>query len=57
MKKNELFYFEIKNKQGEFEPLGVMTISNAIQYSWDHGHASLKFEQVKDLHVAETPSH
>lgn len=57
MKKNELFYFEIKNKQGEFEPLGVMTISDAIQYSWEHGHASLKFEQVKDLHVAETPSH
>lgn len=54
MKKNELFYFEIKNKQGEFEPLGVMTIADAIQYSWDHGHASLKFEQVRDLQPAET---
>lgn len=52
----KFFYFEMKNSKGEFEPLGVMTIADAIQYSWDHGHASLRFEQVKDIHVAETPS-
>ena len=49
-----LFYFEMKNKDGEFEPLGVMTLHDALEYSWKHGHASLKFEQVRDLQPAET---
>ena len=50
---NDLFYFEMKNNEGEFEPLGVMTIHDAIEYSWNHGHASLKFEQVRDMSKAE----
>ena len=54
MKKNELFYFEIKNKQGKFEPLGVMTLHDALEYSWKHGNASLRFEEVRDLQPAET---
>lgn len=54
MKKNGLFYFEMKNAQGEFEPLGVMTLHDALEYSWTHGHASLRFEKVRDLSKAET---
>ena len=48
----KLFYVEMKNAQGEYEPLGVMTMATAFDWSWAHGHATLKFEHVHDLSKA-----
>lgn len=49
----KLFYTEIKNAQGEYEPLGVMTMATAFEWSWAHGHATLKFTEVRALSPAE----
>ena len=54
MKKNKLFYVEMKNASGEYEPLGVMTMEDAFAWSWEHGHAALQFTTVRELHKAET---
>ena len=54
MKKTDLFYVEMKNKSGEYEPLGVMTMADAFETSWKHGHATLQFTPVHDLKKAET---
>ncbi len=48
----KLFYTEIKNAQGEYEPLGVMTMAQAFDLSWSNGHATLNFEAVHDLNRA-----
>lgn len=50
----KLFYVEIKNAQGEYEPLGVMTMEDSFRYAWDHGHATVKFCEVRALTAAET---
>ena len=31
MTRNEMLYVEIKNERGEFEPLGIMTLADAIR--------------------------
>ena len=49
----KLFYTEIKNAQGEYEPLGVMTTEDAFKWSWAHGHATLMFHEVRALSPAE----
>ena len=49
-----LFYVEMKNSAGEYEPLGVMTMENALEWAWQHEHATLEFSPVNDLHKAET---
>lgn len=48
------FYVEMKNSAGEYEPLGVMTMEAAFRYSWEHGHATVKFTEVRELSPAET---
>lgn len=50
----KMFYVEMKNKQGEYEPLGVMTMAEAFTWSWNHGHAALCFEPVNALSAAES---
>lgn len=51
-----LFYTEIKNAQGEYEPLGVMTMEDAFKYAWAHDHATVKFTEVRALSPAGTAS-
>lgn len=50
----ELFYFEMKNKNGKYEPLGVMTHLDAVKHSWENDHATLRYVHVRDLSPAET---
>lgn len=50
----KLFYTEIKNAQGKYEPLGVMTMAKAIEHSWEYDHAALQFTRVRDLSPAGT---
>lgn len=38
----KLFYTEIKNAQGEYEPLGEMTMEDAFKYACAHDHATVK---------------
>ena len=49
----KLFYVEMKNNQGEYEPLGIMTMEQTFTYSWQHGHATVKFTEVRELSPAE----
>lgn len=49
-----LFYTEIKNKEGEYEPLGIMTMEDAFKLAWAHDHATVKFCEVRALSPAET---
>lgn len=49
----KLFYTEIKNAQGEYEPLGVMTMEDAFKYAWAHDHATVKFTEVRAISPAE----
>lgn len=53
MRKKKLFYVEMKNAQGEYEPLGVMTMADACEWSWKRDHAALQFTAVHDLEKAE----
>lgn len=50
----KMFYVEMKNAQGEYEPLGVMTMEDAFKYAWSHGHATVKFTEVRALSPVET---
>ena len=49
----KLFYVEMKNSAGEYEPLGVMTMEDAFKHSWSHGHATVKFTEVRALTPAK----
>lgn len=49
-----LFYVEMKNSAGEYEPLGVMTMEDAFKYSWSHDHATVMFHEVRELSPAES---
>ena len=51
---SQTFYVEYKSERGEFEPLGVMTMQNALEWAWNHDHATLEFIAVNDMHKAET---
>lgn len=51
---DKMFYVEMKNKQGEYEPLGIMTMAKAIEHSWECDHAALQFTRVRDLSPAGT---
>lgn len=51
---DKMFYVEMKNKQGEYEPLGIMTMAKAIEHSWERDHAALQFTRVRDLSPAGT---
>lgn len=51
---DKIFFVEMKNKQGEYEPLGIMTMAEAFEHSWKHGHATLQFTRVRDLSPAGT---
>ena len=53
MKKDQLFYWEIKNESGEYEPLGVMTHSEATAYAWERDHATIQGTPVKNLSPME----
>ena len=44
---NDFFFVEMKNDQGEYEPLGVMTAQAALEYSWKHDHRAVKLHRVK----------
>ena len=48
----KLFLVEFKNRQGEYEPLGIMTMADACEWSWKRDHAALQFTAVHDLHPA-----
>lgn len=48
-----LFYVEMKNKSGEYESLGIMTMTEAITRSWKAGHAALQFTLISDRSPAE----
>lgn len=41
-------YVEVKNASGEYESLGIMTMEKAIEWAWNHGHATLRFSNVMD---------
>ena len=42
----KVFYVEIKNTQGEYEPLGIMTMQQAIEIAWERDHATLQFSPI-----------
>jgi hypothetical protein len=42
----KMYFVEIKNDSGEYEELGVMTASEALRYSWNHGHRAIKMVKV-----------
>ena len=46
MTRNEMLYVEIKNERGEFEPLGIMTLADAISHSWKRDHAAIQYVPV-----------
>lgn len=46
MTRNEMLYVEIKNERGEFEPLGIMTLADAIRHSWERDHAAIQYTPV-----------
>lgn len=50
----QTFYVEFKNERGQFEPLGVMTMENAIEWAWQHNHVTIDFNPVSDFKAAET---
>ena len=53
MTRNDLLYVEIKNKQGEYEPLGIMTLAQAIEHSWERDHAAIQYTPVHGMSTAE----
>ena len=40
------FYVEMKNANGEYEPIGVMTMAKAIEMSWEHDHAAIQMQPI-----------
>lgn len=40
------FYVEMKNANGEYEPVGVMTMTKAIEMSWEHDHAAIQMSPI-----------
>ncbi|MBR2863702.1 MAG: hypothetical protein IKB97_09190 [Bacteroidaceae bacterium] len=40
------YLVEFKNSQGKWEPLGIMTRTDAICWAWDHGHPALQMQRV-----------
>ena len=40
------FYVEMKNANGEYEPVGVMTMAKAIEMSWEHDHAAIQMQPI-----------
>lgn len=44
---NELFYVEMKNSKGEYEPAGVMTLRKATELSWANNHAAFRTEPLE----------
>lgn len=49
----KLFLVEFKNKAGEYEPLGIMTMADACEWSWNHGHAAIQLTHVREMSPAE----
>lgn len=45
---DKLFYVEVKNTSGEYEPLGIMMMEKAIEWAWNHDHATLRFGNAMD---------
>jgi hypothetical protein len=45
------FYVEMKNANGEYEPVGVMTMAKAIETSWEHDHASIQMQPIDMSYV------
>ena len=52
MTRNDLLHVEIKNKQGEYEPLGIMTLADAIRHSWERDHAAIQHVPVHGMVAA-----
>lgn len=52
--KEKLFYVEYKAGEGDYQPLGVMTMEDAFKWAWENGHAVVNFQPVDSLHAAET---
>lgn len=44
----DVFYVEYKDESGQWQPLGVMTLREAIEWSWTHDHAA-----VSTLHIGD----
>lgn len=42
----KVFYVEIKNTQGEYEPLGIMTMQQAIEIAWERDHAAIQMSPI-----------
>lgn len=42
------FYVEIKNDAGEYEPVGMMPLDKALEYSWTHQHRAVHLQKVDD---------
>lgn len=40
------FYVEMKNANGEYEAVGVMTMAKAIEMSWGHDHAAIQMSPI-----------
>ena len=51
---SQTFFVEYKGERGQLEPLGVMTMENALEWAWQHEHVTLEVSPVNDLHKAET---
>ena len=41
-----MFYVEIKNDAGEYEPVGMMSLEAALEYSWTHQHRAIHVQKV-----------
>lgn len=52
MTRNDLLYVEIKNERGEYEPLGIMTLADAIRHSWERDHAAIQYTPVHGMVAA-----
>ena len=37
-----IFYVEVKNEEGEYEPLGVMKLEEALAWCWEHDHCTMR---------------
>jgi hypothetical protein len=48
------YFVEFKNKQGEWEPLGIMTRLDAVCWSWDHEHAPIQTTRVSPKQTRKT---
>ena len=45
----DIFYVEYKDDSGDWQPLGVMTMKEAIQWSWENDHRAVNIHHIGDV--------